>query len=284
MENQENRINMSADYQEIDLRDIVNTLLKHKKIIVAITAAAGMVALAISAALPPVYSVTMIMEIGKIIENGKERVVISPGAIKEKIDSGVYGDYSRLKITAGKDTDSILFYAKSDNVDAAKNDLNKIAVAIAADQQKEVDGFGAKIARDIALNQEKKANIDAQIISREAEITANAGKISLLENSVLGQFDFGAQLMLLDARAQQEIQQREILDLRLQAATLDYQIEDLRAQSEKLISVAVASDPEASSLPLSPKPLLNAVLAALLGLFVAIFGVFIVEWWKGGKV
>jgi len=46
----------------------------------------------------------------------------------------------------------------------------------------------------------------------------------------------------------------------------------------------VVKSPTVSASPIKPRPLLNIVIAAILGLFIGVFLAFFQEWWEKNKV
>lgn len=72
----------------------------------------------------------------------------------------------------------------------------------------------------------------------------------------------------------------------LESAIEDYrsQINSLRASLDDIRPTRVVKSPTVSASPIKPRPLLNTVIAAVLGLFIGVFLAFFQEWWEKNKV
>jgi capsular polysaccharide biosynthesis protein len=276
MENQSNKI--SSDYEEIDLRDVVKILMKRKKMIFGLALAGAVIAAAITAAAPKIYSTTMLMENGKIIRNEAEQPVESVLATKEKIESGVYGDFSQMKITAAKDSNNLLFHIESGDPQEAKKIFEKIATAVIADQQKEIDIFHRNIALAVDLKQGEKKYIEEKIASLEAERKIHENKIAILEKTTYAASDLGAQVLMANAQSRLEAIRREIFDYQSIATAIGGEIFKLQSQDAKAKPAAVVNSSEA--VEQSAKIIPNAVLGMVLGLMTGVFLAFIINWWR----
>jgi len=276
MENQSNRA--VSDYEEIDLKDVVKILIKRKKMIFGLALAGAVIAAAITAISPKIYSITMLMENGKIIRNEAEQSVESVLATKEKIENGVYGGFSQMKITAAKDSNNLLFRIESGDPQEAKKNFEEIAAAVIADQQKEIDVFHGNIARAIGLKQGEKKLIEEKIASLEAERKIYENKIAILEKTTYAASDLGAQVLIVDAQSRLEAIKREIFDYQSITTAIDGEIFKLQSQDAKVKSAAVVNSPEAAEQ--SSKIIPNAVLGMVLGLMAGVFLVFIINWWR----
>jgi len=276
MENQLNK-NVS-DYEEIDLRDAVKVLMKRKKMIFGLALAGAVIAAAITAAAPKTYSITMLMENGKIIRGATEQPIESVLATKEKVENGVYGDFSQVKVVAAKDSNNLLFGVESADPQGAKNDLEKIAAALAADQQKEIVIFREDIARAVDLKTAEKDRLEEKIASLEAEKKIYENKIAMLEKTIYATFDLGAQVLMSDAQSRREVVKREIFDRQTAFAAIGAEIFELQSHDAKARSAAVINGPETAEKP--SKIILNATLGIILGLMAGIFFAFVANWWR----
>lgn len=289
-------MDMSGDYQEIDLRDIVNTLLKHKKAIAAVTAAAAIAALAASFALPKVFEIKTALEVGVIVAPGTQEALESSVQLQEKINNDVYGhivrreleiaekDYPKIKVENLKDTAAIFISANSSNIDQTKTILAKINSLILTEHRQKLEIAKKEFEARIEIEERNIKRLQNKIESLGQEKTAIEGKILVLQALPITGRDAGTQFALFDNKEQLEKKVQEIEDTYQAVNSGQALINSLRRQIDQSKATAVIQEPSVSERAVSPRPLLNAVLAAVLGLFVAIFGVFIVEWWKGGKV
>lgn len=276
MENQLNR-NVS-DYEEIDLRDAVKVLMKRKKMIFGLALAGAAIAVSITAASPKIYSIAMLMENGKIVRGTAEQPIESVLATKEKIENGVYGDFSQVKVVAAKDSNNLLFRVESADPQGAKNDLGEIAAAIAADRQKEIVIFREDIARAVDFKTEEKNRLEEKIVSLEAEKKIYENKIAILEKTIYATFDLGARVLMADAQSRREAIKREIFDRQTAFAAIGAEIFELQSQDAKARSAAVINGPETAEKP--SKIILNAALGIILGLMAGIFFAFVANWWR----
>lgn len=147
-----------------------------------------------------------------------------------------------------------------------------------------------RIENKIEAAKEEKQNLEA--------------KIDALEKVLVYQQDPGTQFALFDtkeklANKKQEIEdlylvinslRRSKEDLEVQINSLKASIENLNAQINSLRAslgdikpTQVVKSPTVSEKPISPRPLLNIVIAAVLGLFAGIFLAFCQEWWNRSK-
>jgi len=68
-----------------------------------------------------------------------------------------------------------------------------------------------------------------------------------------------------------------------ETAALQLEINNLQGQIENLWPTEVIKEPTISEKPVKPKPLLNIIIAAVLGIFIGVFLAFGKEWWEKSK-
>ena len=155
---------------------------------------------------------------------------------------------------------------------------------------KQIDEDIKRIENKIENANEEKKNLEA--------------KIEALEKVLIYQQDPGTQFALFDtkeklANKKQEIENlyltinslrrsKEDLDvqinfLKTNIESLNAQINALKASLDEIKPTQIIKSPTISEEPVKPKPLLNIVIAAVLGLFVGVFLAFFKEWWEKNK-
>ncbi|MFH1657154.1 MAG: hypothetical protein ABH919_01690 [bacterium] len=147
-----------------------------------------------------------------------------------------------------------------------------------------------RIENKISYSNEEKVNLEA--------------KIDALQKVLVYEQTPGTQFALFDAKEKLAVKKQEIENLYLQINSLERAKEDLNVavnssrkniedlnteinslvdSSNDLIFTSVIKDPVISERPVSPRPLLNVAIAAVLGLFTGMFFAFIKEWWAKNK-
>ncbi len=158
-------------------------------------------------------------------------------------------------------------------------------------------------------NKTKPINEDIERIENKIE-NANEekknleAKIEALQKILPYQQDPGTQFALFDtkeklANKKQEIEnlyltinalrrskedlEVQINSLKTNIESLNAQINALRASLDEIKPTQVIKSPTVSGEPIKPRPVLNIVIAAVLGLFVGVFLAFFQEWWEKSK-
>ncbi len=158
-------------------------------------------------------------------------------------------------------------------------------------------------------NKTKPINEDIERIENKIE-NANEekknleAKIEALQKILPYQQDPGTQFALFDtkeklANKKQEIEnlyltinalrrskedlEVQINSLKTNIESLNAQINALRASLDEIKPTQVIKSPTVSGEPIKPRPALNIVIAAVLGLFVGVFLAFFQEWWEKSK-
>ena len=294
---------------EIDLMDYVKVILKRKRLILAIFLGAAIVAGIFSFLMPKVYKIDTALEVGiieKAMGTAPGQLVESPTQLVGKIDSDVYGikvreklnvsqiEYPKIKVENPKDTNLVKMTIESADSEKAKNILEEINTLILIEHQEKIKAEKELLEKNIELF---KNNIEVsgkdierikiKISSLEIERKTLEDKIDALQKVLLYEQTPGTQFALFDTKEKleakiQEIESRylEINSLETQINSFNNQINSIKKQIEDIQPTKIVKGPIVSQEPISPRPLLNIVIAAILGLFVGVFLAFFKEWWE----
>ena len=240
----------ASEYEEIDLRDVFNVLIRKKKIIVFCAAAGLAAALVANAVSPRVYRAQTKIEVGSFEESaGKAIPLVDIAQSKDKIEQGAYGanDESSciLKAAAASGSNVVAVTAECANPSAAKNLLSQVAQNIIAEHDKTIAA--------------RRQIIEDQIKNYQA----NAEEI---KNS----FQYSADRSCSTERY-------------LAASTLKNRIIELEFALSRLDGTAVVLAPTVSETPVKPNPGLNVSLGLVLGFFAGIFAALAKNWWSNAK-
>jgi len=293
---------ISDEYEEIDLMDYIKALLKRKWLILVIFLGAAIVAGIFSFLMPKVYKIDTAINIGEI--GGK--IIETPAETKGKIDSDVYGilireklgiserEYPKIKVENPSGTNLINLTIESADSEKAKSILEELNNFILTEHQDKIKAGKELLEKNIELF---KNNIEVsgkdierikiKISSLEIEKKTLEDKIDALQKVLLYEQTPGTQFALFDTKEKleakiQEIESRylEINSLETQINSFNNQINSIKKQIEDIQPTKIVKGPIVSQEPISPRPLLNIVIAAILGLFVGVFLAFFKEWWE----
>lgn len=246
-----------SEYEEIDLRDVFNVLIRKKKIIIFCAAAGLAAALVANAVSPRVYRAQTKIEVGSFGESagkfeesvGKTILLADIAQLKDKIEQGAYGanDESSciLKAAAASGSNVVAVTAECADPSAAKNLLSQVAQNIIAEHDKTIAA--------------RRQTIEDQVKNYQA----NAEEI---KNS----FQYSADRSCSTERY-------------LAASTLKNRIIELEFALSRLDGTAVVLAPTVSETPVKPNPGLNVSLGLVLGFFAGIFAALAKNWWSNAK-
>jgi len=246
-----------SEYEEVDLRDVFNVLIRKKKIIVFCAAAGLAAALVANAVLPRVYRAQIKIEAGsfeepagKVEESvGKTILLADIAQLKDKIEQGAYGANDKssctLKAAAASGSNVVAVTAECADPSAAKNLLSQVAQNIIAEHDKTIAA--------------RRQTIEDQVKNYQA----NAEEI---KNS----FQYSADRSCSTERY-------------LAASTLKNRIIELEFALSRLDGTAVVLAPTVSETPVKPNPGLNVSLGLVLGFFAGIFAALAKNWWSNAK-
>ena len=279
---------IQTEYDEIDLMDYVKVLLKRKWLILAVFLGAAMAAGVFSYLMPKVYKIDTALEIGQAAGVPIE----DPGQVVKKIKGDVYGifvrgklgipeeKYPKIKTENPKDTRLISLAIESAEPQQAKNILEEINNLILAEQQEKIKVKKGLLENNIEVAKKDIERIKAKIGFLEEERKNLEAKIEALQKILPYQQDPGTQFALFDTKEKLEQKKQEIENRYLEINSLENQINSLQGQIEDIRPTQVIKSPTVSASPIKPRPLLNIVIAAILGLFIGVFLAFFQEWWE----
>jgi len=160
----ENQTIQNNDSEEIDLRQMVEVLLKRKKIVILFTVIAALAALLVSLVMPKVYKTSLALEIGTISKDGSSfQLIEETKQVVGKINNDVYGsairqklgisqnDYPKITAIDAANTNIITLFAESSNPDMAKKVLDEISVQIISSQQPAFDAAKKNLEDNITI-------------------------------------------------------------------------------------------------------------------------------------
>lgn len=234
------------EYEEIDLREIVNNLIKQKKIIFFCTAAGLMAAMAANAIMPQIYRAQTKIEVGLLAESdGKALPVVDAAQLQDKIEQGVYGadEESSCLLKTASVAGSNIITINADCADpmAAKNLLLQITKIIISDHEKIITA--------------QRQAIESQI--NNYQISAEEIKSSLQH--------------VADGNCSAERY--------LAASTLKNHALELEFALLRSVSTAVILAPDTSETPIKPNRGINILVGLIMGLFLGIFAALVNDWW-----
>jgi len=240
----------ASEYEEIDLRDVFNVLIRKKKIIIFCAAAGLAAALVANAVSPRTYRAQTKIEVGSFEESAGKAVSLADVAqLKDKIEQGAYGanDESSciLKATAASGSNVVAITAECADPSPAKNLLSQVAQNIIADHDKTIAA-----RRQIIEDQVKNYQANAEEIKNSFQYSADRSCST---------------------------------ERYLAASTLKNRIIELEFALSQSDSTAVILAPAASEVPIKPNRELNVSLGLILGLFAGIFAALAKNWWSNAK-
>jgi len=239
-----------SEYEEIDLRDVFNVLIRGKKIIIFCATAGLAAALVANAVSPRIYRAQMKIEAGSLAESaGRTAPIADVAQLKDKIEQGVYGpddDSScALKAAAASGSNIIAVTAECADPSAAKDALSGIAQAIIAEHEKMIDA-----RRQMIENQIKNYEANAKEIKNSLQYSADRSCST---------------------------------ERYLAASDLENRIIELEFALSQSDGAAVILAPAAPETPVKPNRGLNISLGLILGLFAGVFAALAKNWWSNAK-
>jgi uncharacterized protein involved in exopolysaccharide biosynthesis len=272
--------NHFEDY-EIDLADYVRVLLEGKWLILGVTVIAVAVAVGLSFVMPKIYKVETSLEMGRV---GKEQaqpkvsnLVEEPSQLVEKISSGVYdtslretlgiaeADFPEMKAENPKDTALVSVWLESADPQRADDILDELNKLILADHEGEIKTIRELLENDVSRLETKIASVEIEEEVLEAKV-AGLQAVSVYNQTI------DIQNALWEAKGALESKKQEV-------ENLYSSINSSRRSLEDIEPTAVVKSPVVPSEPIRPRPLLNGIISAILGLFLGTLITFGREWW-----
>jgi len=243
------KINQGGEYEEIDLRDLVNVLIKQRKTIVFSTIFATVVAFGVSLVMPKVYRAQMAFEVGAV--DGAVPVE-SITQVKDKIDQGIY---TNLVKKAG----AAVYPIKTANT--AGSDI--ISLTVEGSDPQGAANFLTKVGELVITDHNKITASRRQVV--QSQIEANRSYIESL-------------------RAEVKKPGKECSSEKYVAINgMEGRAIDIEVALAQIKDTSVVSSPTVSGAPIKPNVMMNTILGAILGLFFGIFAALFINWWKEGS-
>jgi uncharacterized protein involved in exopolysaccharide biosynthesis len=262
---------------EIDLRDIFGVLWKNRLLIVGIFCVAVVAAGAISYAIPPVYRISCIVDLGNFgdpiytTQSSANEIMQSEGFISDAIDqlnislspSKFKGITDSLKITPVKDSDRLLMVSFDTRNPRDEKRIVEEIVRLFASRSNESYIEAKTILDDqLASTQERLASVEERINqTREA-----------LENLEKAQ---GSSQVEDELRVSRTLDLLSSEDSR-RSALVDRYL-DLQKQLDLLKPMELVQPPKMPIAPIWPQRLVIVTVAGTLGLMVGILAAFLRE-------
>lgn len=272
--------------EEINLMDYIKVILKRKWLILEITFGAVIIAGILSFVGPTTYKIDTILEVGHktdIISGVKqieEFIPEAPDQLVEKIKNNSYGgkirtklnisekEYPEIEVSNPEDTRLIIISIKSSNIEGAKKVLEELESLILGEHQEKFN-----LQKNILLGSKKR--IENKISSLENERKILEEKVDYFTNLMTYNPSPTNQFFSTDVREKLEKKNSEIENEYIRLNTL----------KQKLISYELTRIiKEPSSILVDPKPLLNIIIALILGLFIGTLLAFCAEWWQKERI
>jgi capsular polysaccharide biosynthesis protein len=284
--------NKIQEYEEIDLREVVYFFVKNKRFILTSAFLAGILAFVVSSTLPKVYKIDSALEIGVVGEGEAMTAIEEPAQLKDKISKDVYGqvvkeklnisedNFPELKVQNSEKTRIIYVSTESSETERAKKILEEIDSLIIEDHQKRIEAVKKDYLNGIDTDKKNIERIKNKVGSLEEEKKILEDKVNVLENIFVQNRDLSIQYALLSAKENFESKKQEIENQYLQINALEKDINALQIKIDESRPTIATMLPSVSEQPVAPRPLLNALLFAILGFGAGTLFVFFRGWLK----
>ncbi len=270
-------INETEEYEEIDLREIVVFFTRNIFFILKIAVLAAVLAFVVSFAMPKVYKIDSALEVGVVGEADKPVAIEDTAQLKDKIDKDIYGQAVREKLNIAEkgfpkliaqNSDKTRIFGlstESSETGRAKQILEEINNIIISDHQKKIDEANKDFQNSIDTDKKDVERIKNKITALEDEKKIFDDKVNTLEAVSIQNRDLSIQYSLLEAKATLEAKKQEIENNFLQINSLEKEINAFQLKIDASRPTVVVKAPSVSENPVSPRIVLNTLLAAILG-------------------
>ncbi|MGB9790957.1 MAG: Wzz/FepE/Etk N-terminal domain-containing protein [Thermacetogeniaceae bacterium] len=268
--------------EEIDLRDLLLTLWRYRKLIVVIFLLAVVVSSVVSFLLPPVYEVKSLVSLGSVTaSNGQTVNVISPAAAKEMLMSDdLFREavekagldlanptvgYCRkgLKAEAVKDTNFVRITIETGDPVVGMKILNELVDVF---KHRAASGFD----RQMELTKGELKRIDAELKELDKNIESTKKALEEMEKTADGLAMEWERARLLDSLSRFQEQRNKLLDKK-------FSLEQVLNTSK---GIEVVEEPSVSAAPVRPRKKLNIAVSGVLGLMVGTFAAFALDYFR----
>lgn len=247
--------------EEIDLRRYVEVILRRWRVVLGAGLIFITVALLYSFLAPRVFRVETVLQVGSLgdqpIEPAKQ--------VAEKILKDTYGPALREKFKLSQAQFPELLVKNPEKTDLVR-------VAVETDKTSQAQEILAELGRLVVAEHN-------EIFQKEQELLSSEIK-QLEKEEALFTSALERQLRLSPVRLDQIL----VVDsLQARLADLSNRLFSLKQALARIAPTKIIKAPEVSAEPVRPKPVLNFVVALVLGLFFGIFLAFAQEWWEQGR-
>ncbi|MEO1958700.1 MAG: Wzz/FepE/Etk N-terminal domain-containing protein [Nautiliaceae bacterium] len=254
-----------CEEDEIDLKELIKTMLKYKKFIFAFTFSITILAAIYAFLKKPIYQIKANLELGYFQTITEKRGVINIPFIQTEtailyINSTYNAKDSYPKVTASKvkKASNIIQLSIEDfSNKKALNDLNTILNDIKSMENKKINFYKKAILSKISILENQKKYLQKQInlLSRQLSLNNNPSIVDTLLSY-----------------------QDKLLSIKLKIASLKEQISPLSIHNTQIIGKIEKDDN-----PVKPKKKLIIVVAFVTSFILSIFLIFFIEFIKSFK-
>jgi uncharacterized protein involved in exopolysaccharide biosynthesis len=255
-----------CEEDEIDLKELIKTILKYKKFIFVFTLLITFLSAVYVFLKTPVYEINTDIQVGYI--SNKKIYLIDPQAVKLYIKNNFNNSnndkikYPKVEVNLIKGTRNILnlkidTFSNKEGLDY----LNKILSAIHKKEDKKLNIYIKNIKSQIKILQNYSNNLKNQIkiLEKQLKIIKDPDIYKIILNSIFQN-------------------QKEIVSTQLKITNLQNQISPTNINKTQIIGKILQYDH-----PIKPKKALIITVAFIIGFILSIFMVFFIEFIKSFK-
>lgn len=269
--------NKIEDYEEINLREVMDFLIRNKFFIGKVTAVFVIVVFLGCYLMPKVYKVDTALEIGTMLDSENPGVIEDPAQLKDKISRDIYGleirnglkitekQYPNIKADNSVNTNVLYLSTESSKTDLAKQILEKINNKIIEDHKKKSDAMNKDLLGKIEVQKKIIKEINNRIVVLDTKKKIFEDKIALLEEVPILDQDINLRFAILDIKERLEEIKKDTANNYIQISSFEKELNSFQAKIDQSHQTAVIKVPSVSENPVKPRIVLYTVLAALLG-------------------
>ena len=248
---------------EIDLKELIKTILKYKKFIIIFTVIGTLIGAIFAYTKTPIYEIKANLQPGYIIKNlSNKKYFFSPTVlntyIKSKFDQSYKSNYPQIESNIVKKTDILSISIQDYSNKNAINDLRKILDDIHQKEIQKINFYKKTIMNKIDILNKQKNNFQKEIkILKQNIHNIKDPNIYQLTLSQINQY------------------QNNLVNLNLQIEDLKKQISPLNIKQTYIVG-----DIKTYPSPIKPKKKLIIIISFILSLTISIISIFIIEFIK----
>jgi len=262
---------------EIELIDYIKVILKRKNLILGITLGIVIGVGVLSFILPKTYKVDAIIEIGRIESFFPE----TPGQVLEKIKNKNYQkaiqkklnisekEFPKINIFNPKNTGLLIISITSKKPERAKEILENLGNLILKEHQSKFN-----IQKKILLDDKKRIEKKISFLKEKKKILEE--KINYLRNLYQTNPSSENLLLLMESK-------KDLKNTKLEIENHYLKLNSINQKLNISQPTQIIKPPSIPELPTGPNPLLNIIIALILGFLSGSFLAFLCEWWEKEK-